>query len=132
MRLTLRDAGVPAYKKICRGRKWIGRVGPIGADQSPPPPAGHRYFGKIGNLFVTAPDERSAFSLVCARYFGHDDPASLAAHNARVRAVNRANRARNRVMADRMLRGDFSVIDEMFRRHHDEAVATDRSKSWVD
>jgi hypothetical protein len=105
MRLTLRDAGIPAYKKICRGKKWVGRVGPT---------ADGRWFGKIGTTFIYADSERAAFDLVCAKYFGFENSQELAEHNFRVKRTNRHRRDEARYLADRLMAGDFSAVDQLF------------------
>ncbi len=105
-RLTLKDDGYP-FKKICQGRKWIGRVWKN---------AEGKFVGKIDKC-ESKPQatEREAFEAVGALHFGHASAEDLHAHNSRVRHANSVSRARGRALADRLLGGDYSAIEELLK-----------------
>jgi hypothetical protein len=108
-RLLSRD-GTVSYRKIVTGRKWVGRVYHSRTD--------NLFHGKIGTLEATGASEVEAFDEVVARRFGHADAASLRAANARVRANNKAVRAKARAFADEYLnakdlKGRFDALDKM-------------------
>jgi uncharacterized protein with ACT and thioredoxin-like domain len=104
------DHGYP-FKKIMNGKHWVGRVYRH-ADTG-------RYHGKInakvgGGFEVEAATEAAAFNEVVSRVFGFTSAAEMDAHNAAVRAKNRGHRAEVKDLANRLMGGDFTVLDRLF------------------
>lgn len=109
MRLTLKDEGIATFKKIYRGRKWVGRVG-----KCEPGFEKGAFYGKIGNHLVYGRTEREAFDLVCANFFGFKSVDALEEHNDAVAYRNKVNRQRAQHVADEMLKGNFKPLDALF------------------
>jgi len=107
MRFTLKDSGYSTFKKICTGRKWIGRVGKH---------VDGRYFGKIGSTFIYADTERQAFDMVVAKHCGFEAPSEMDHHNQTVRMQNRARRAQASRAVDQMLAGNFDDIFNIMQK----------------
>lgn len=78
------DHGYP-YKKIMRGREWVGRVCQH---------AEGGFLGIIGKDSIRATTEREAFEEISARAMGYSNATVLKSRNAR---MHRAKRALNRV-----------------------------------
>ncbi len=73
------DHGYP-FKKIMRGREWVGRVCRH---------AEGGFLGIIGKDSLRAPSEVEAFEEIVARAMGFSCAAALRAKNARVRGAKR-------------------------------------------
>ena len=67
----LRDDGVIGFKKIMRGKEWIGRV-TRHLDGS--------YLGVIGNAMIKAATEKEAFDSIIARQLGFQNSNQMRAH----------------------------------------------------
>ena len=67
----LRDDGVIGFKKIMRGKEWIGRV-TRHLDGS--------YLGVIGNAMIKAATEQEAFENIIARQLGFQNSNQMRAH----------------------------------------------------
>lgn len=109
MRLTLKDVGLP-YKKVMKGRNWIGRVYRV-ADGSWSCDI-HRK-----NYYRGAASAFDAFMEGGARYLGADSADDLRAKN---RQANIAKRYKRRAAADLMNRvlhnepGAFDRLIDIF------------------
>jgi hypothetical protein len=108
MRLTLKDDGYP-FKKIMRGKTWIGRVVRMGDGSG-------RYLGRIGGHEFTASTELDAFEGVAARFMGFDSAGDLRQQNAIVRQRNRASRQAGKWAAEEALRGNFEPLMKALAR----------------
>lgn len=85
MSYRLKDEGYP-FKKIYRGRDWVGRVYRDAAT--------HLWHGKIGRIVTRGyTDDVRAFEDAAAQAMGFSGAAALHASNAAVRAANRGRRA---------------------------------------
>jgi len=105
MKYRLVDHGY-SYRKICTGRKWVGRTYKA---------ADGTYAGIIGKTeFKGAADHDGAFRGVVAKHLGFNSVGALHQHNAEVSAKNRATKARAQRVVDDMTRGDFSSLDKLF------------------
>lgn len=110
MTYRLVDHGYP-FKKIMRGKQWIGRVVKHATDNC--------YLGIIGDVIVRAPTSNAAFALVVARHLGFKDAAEMDDRNRAVRAATRVQRQRSRYLADRFVNAKtfnerVAVLDEVF------------------
>jgi len=102
------DDGYPTFKKIMRGRDWVGRVCRH---------ADGRYMGMIGkSMIVYADTEVGAFEQAVAQYLGYVDADALKARNARIRSHNREARRAGRYAAEQLMRGNFKPFDDLFLR----------------
>lgn len=101
----LKNEGYP-YKIIYQSRKKVGRVFRHAE--------GH-YVGMIGKDERRGATEREAFDEVCAAAFGFDSSADLREANSRTRHANKVRRQIAHRAVDRMLGGDFSALDALFR-----------------
>lgn len=97
------DDGYPTFKKIVRGRKWIGRVCKTKEG----------YLGIIGKTEFKGKTEQETFSEVVAKYCNYDSAADMATMNKEVRAINRVQRDKFKHVADEMLSGNFEPLDRL-------------------
>ena len=100
------DHGYP-FKKIMRGKAWVGRVAKA--------PDG-RWYGTIGKNTIAADTEIDAFKRVAARALGYSSLEELQERNARIRADNRVRKARVRHAFNEMLEGRFDALDALFNK----------------
>jgi hypothetical protein len=101
--------GTPENRPIKQGRRFVGSVRKS--------EAGTAYVGRIGLHTAAGATQTIAFREVAAVALGYTNAAALAAHNTRVRAENRAMRARSRRRAnvfDRPRSEPGPVDDEPF------------------
>lgn len=100
-----RPEGTCTFRKITTGRRWIGRV------------TRHEdgtWIGVIGKLTVTGhATSDAAFDAVVAKHLGYDSADTLRASNARIRNGRRMLNKVGDVLADDIVRGDFSRVDKM-------------------
>jgi hypothetical protein len=104
MRLILVDHGYP-FKKIMKGRDWIGRVAKMGD--------GSGYLGVIGKLSVKMPTERQAFEEVGAQYMGHRSADTLHRHNRDARRVKRVINQAADYAINQMEHRNFEPLEKM-------------------
>lgn len=104
-RYVLKDDGY-AFKKICSGRKWIGRVWKN---------IEGTYTGKIGKTERSGASEHAAFDAVVSAHLGYGSVEDLNAHNSVVRAANRRRKSEVDAMARRMLGGDFDALLDLMK-----------------
>jgi len=64
---SIRDDGYPGFKKIMRGKAWVGRV--MRAPQG--------FVGMIGTLMAYGPTEEEAFNEVTAKHLGYNCMAEI-------------------------------------------------------
>ena len=76
----LRDDGVPGFKKIMRGKMWIGRICRH---------ADGAYLGVIGNAQIRAATEEDAFEGIVARELGFQNAGQLKAHSRAAPGITR-------------------------------------------
>ena len=110
-RFTLKDDGYPTFKKIMRGRHWVGRVCKH---------ANGGYLGVIGKLFVRGATEMEAFNEVCAQsldYYGSVNEPKV--HNPIVSRVNHERRAEPPAVAQELFRGSFKPFDQRLNQEEE-------------
>lgn len=111
----LKDEGYSAFKKIMRGRDWVGRVCKH---------AEGGYYARIdlrakgGGMFeALGPTEVGAFEEAAARAMGYPSAAVLRARNSQVRARKRAYNAVADAVGRELFAGDvrhqMDVIDRV-------------------
>lgn len=81
-RYRMVDCGYPTFKKICKGRKWVGKVMKL--------PDG--FLGKIANTEFKSKSEDGAFGGVVAKHLGYGSQQELGERNRVVRKENEAKR----------------------------------------
>lgn len=103
--LLRRPEGTCTFYKITAGRKWVGRV------------CQHEngtWLGVMGKLMETGhASPESAFDAVVARHLGYSSADALRAHNARVRHGRRLVNQVGDVLAQDLMRGDYSRVDRL-------------------
>lgn len=106
MRYVLRTDGYATFKKITRGKKWVGRVYKNADGQ---------YVGKIGHVEFVAATEHAAFEGVVSKNLGYEDVDALRQHNSAVRHSNRVARERANVAFNDMMKGEFDAIFKLLK-----------------
>lgn len=106
MSYRLVDAGYPTFKKIVRGRKWIGRVCKVQTG----------YLGIIGKTEYKGTTERECFDEVVARHCGFADSGDMDTRNRVVRAANSRARAKGRYAAEQLLSGNFLPFEKLLTK----------------
>lgn len=104
----LKDDGFAGFKKILRGREWVGRVVRH---------AEGGYVGVIGTDSARGATEREAFEEAAARAMGYKSAAVVRAHNSRVRARKRAYNSVADAIGRRLINSDvksqLDIIDRV-------------------
>ena len=97
--------GTCTFHKIVHGRKWVGRVYQH---------ADGTWIGDINKRTLgKGPTAVVAFESAVSKHLGFDSVTELDAHNRQVRAIEKVKRARAQYAVSEMLRGNFTVFDEM-------------------
>jgi hypothetical protein len=97
------DDGYPTFKKIMRGRKWIGRVCKTKEG----------FLGIIGKTEFKGKTEQETFSEVVAKHCGYDSATDMASMNREVRAINRVQRKQAQHIVGEMMSGNFEPLDRL-------------------
>jgi hypothetical protein len=100
--------GTCSFSKITQGRKWVGRVYPMGTGG---------YGARIGKsqAEATGATREEAFENAVAKFLGYESPAALREHNSEVREQNRVRRQHAEHVVHEMLRGNFEPLDRVFQ-----------------
>ena len=104
--------GTCTFRKIMRGRKWVGRV------------CSHQDGGFVAvigkHTWARGSTPVAAFEEAAAKHMGFASSAALRERNAEVRYLNRTRRQRGQELARRFLNGStqdqLNVIDQLFNR----------------
>jgi hypothetical protein len=104
------DHGYP-FKKIMRGKDWVGRVVKT---------TDGRYYARIGKLAEAyAHSELVAFHEAASKALGYRGAADLREHNRAVRAGQRARRVEINHAVTEFLGGNHNALDALFSKRGD-------------
>ena len=98
----LKDDGGASFKKIMKGKRWVGRVCQH-ADGS--------YLGVIGNMMLKAQTEVAAFEGITARFLGYANASQMKARGRTVRIERHESKARVVHAVEEMMNGNFEPLD---------------------